>query len=175
MNELKDWAPMFGANTRDVHEITLADLEEVNVPFSQYGITKDEKLQFVEKEVKFAKQDPAEGSRYPSYRISCYRNGRKSWFDPGFLMRQDIEGHYVYPDWAELGSAAEIAKALLKIGVLEGGKNFQVIMKKRKNGVVVEEAIRKENGDLDLNPDGTPKMKAIGIQRDYPTLPKPIV
>lgn len=179
MNELKDWAPMFGANTRPVHEITLADLEEVNVPFSQYGITKGEKLQFVEKEVKFARQDPAEGANtansYPSYRISCYRNGRKSWFDPGFVMRRDINGDYIYPEWAALGSAAEVAKALLKTGVIEGGENFKVTMRKRKNGVAVEEAIRKENGDLDLNEDGTPKMKAVGIERDYPTLPNPVV
>lgn len=173
MNELKDWAPMFGADTRDVHEITLADLEMVNVPFSQYGITENEELHF-DANAKFAKQDPAAGTQYPSYRISCLRNGIKSWFDPGFVMRRDINGNYIYPEWAVLGSAAEVAKALIKLGTIKGGKSFSVNMRERRNGVVVQEAVRKENGDLDLNEDGTPKMKDKAIGRAYPALPKPL-
>ena len=172
MNELKDWAPMSGSNTRAVHEITIDDLEEVNVPFSQYGITEGEELHF-DKNAKFAKQDPAEGSTFPSYRMTCLRNGRKSYFDPGFLMRQNINRDYVYPEWAELGSAAAICRKLIEMGTIKGGKSFKVDMRQRRGGVVVTEAIRKEDGTLDLNPDGTPKMKELSISRDYPTLPNP--
>jgi hypothetical protein len=91
------------------------------------------------------------------------------------VNRRDIDGNYIYPDWAALGSAAEVAKALIKLGTLKGGKNFPVNMRRRRNGVAVQEAVRKENGDLDLNEDGTPKMKDVAVERMYPSLPKPLV
>lgn len=174
MNELKDWAPLFGSDTRDAHEIKLEDLETVNVPFSQYGITEGEELHF-DNDAKFLKQDADDNNRYPSYRMTCLRNGRKSYFDPGFVNRRDIDGNYIYPDWAALGSAAEVAKNLIKLGTIKGGKSFSVNMRQRRNGVAVQEAVRKENGDLDLNDDGTPKMKDVAVVRQYPSLPKPLV
>ena len=141
MNELKDWAPLFGSDTRDAHEITLADLETVNVPFSQYGISEGEELHF-SSDAKFIKQDPDANNRYPSYRMTCLRSGRKSYFDPGFVMRRNIDGDYIYPEWAALGSAAEVVKALIKLGTVKGGKSFDVNMRRRRNGVVVQEAVR---------------------------------
>lgn len=176
MNQLSDWAPVFGSNTRDVEEVKKEDLQEVNVPFNQYGISEKETLIFKANEMRFAKQAPAEGSTFPTYLVSCYRNGNKSWFNPGFLIRQNVKREPIYPKWAELGSAAAVVDALAKIGTLKGGKNFPVQMpernrdRTRKQSVVLD-----ENGNAKLNDDGTPMMKDCEITRQYPTLPDPIL
>jgi hypothetical protein len=175
MNYVKDWVPMFGADRRDVTEVKIGDLELVNIPFSQYGISENEELHF-SADARFVKQeaDPESGNNYPRYAITCLRNGNQSYFDPSFLTRRNIAGEYIYPEWASLGNAAEVAKALIKMGTIKGGKSFPVTMVKRSRGTRVQEAVRKPDGSLDLNDDGTPKMKDAGIERQYPKLPNPV-
>ena len=174
MNDaIKKWAPVYDSAQRPTEAVTLDDLADVGIVFNAYGIATKEVLNF-DKEPIIIKQAPRREGQRPTYLISCKRNGNKSWFNPTFVLRQDANLNPVYPKWSALGGAKAVVEALIKLGKLVGGKEFEVQMTDfNRDGSFKEIAVRDAAGNVVLNDDGTPKMVRSTTGRNFPELVDP--
>lgn len=168
------WASVYDADRRPIAKSSLDELENVGVTFNAYGL-KEGQVITIDENPEVIKQAPRREGQRPTYLVACKRDGVNSWFNPNALLGIDADLQPIYPKWAALGGAkAVITKIQSMKGGIKGGKPFDVKQTKfNRDGSIKEVALKKPNGDLELNEDNTPKMVRDTEMRPYVSVTDP--
>lgn len=172
------WAPVFDADRRKVQFTDdLSVLENVGAQLNAYGLHENDVLTFPEK-IQIGIQDPRRENQRPSYLVSCYVNGQKTYINPMFFLRNKREdGHNVpiYPKWAALGDAKAVIAKLIEMKTLKAGKNMRVQMADfNADGSAKMIPQLNEKGEVVVNNDGSVVNVRATRTAEYPSIPDPI-
>lgn len=173
------WAPVFDADRRPVTFTNdLSVLENVGAQLNAYGLHENETLTFPE-DVQIGIQSPRREGQRPSYLVSCYIDGKKSYINPMFFLRNKRENGAntpIYPKWAALGDAKAVVAQLVKQKTLKAGKNIDVMIADfNADGSAKMIPQLNDKGEVVVNADGSVVNVRATRKATYPELPDPVV
>lgn len=173
------WAPVFDADRRKVQFTDdLSVLENVGAQLNSYGLHENDELSFPEK-VQIGIQEPRREGQRPSYLVSCFVNGQKTYINPMFFLRNKRENGVntpIYPKWAALGDAKAVIAKLLEMKSLKAGKNMKVQMADfNADGSAKMVPQLNDKGEVVVNADGSVVNVRATRPADYPELPDPAI
>jgi hypothetical protein len=179
MNGKNAWAPVFDADRRAVSFGTdLSVLENVGAQLNAYGLHEGDTLTFPE-DITIGTQAPRREGQRPTYLVSCFINGVKTWLNPMFFLRNKRENGTntpIYPKWAALGDAKAVVAQLIAQGGLKAGKLFKVQMADfNADGSAKMVPQLNDKGEVVVNADGSIVNVRATRSADYPTIPDPVI